>query len=226
MASGEIVRWNRARGFGFIKVAGQADDVFLHISQWPRDIGEPKIGQQVGFTLARDEQGRLRAEQVQVNGAVRALKSTKTSPPKRALNGTFNGASNGLRQLSPVKALWLVGGLGVVVLVAAFIYWRVSGGGFGHSVLVMWYAGISALSFAAFGWDKLQAQTGGWRTRETTLYALALIGGWPGGILAMRFFRHKTQKLSFQLVFWLAVIANIYLLSGDQLQLLGRGLRF
>ena len=38
---------------------------------------------------------------------------------------------------------------------------------------------------------------------------LALLGGWPGAFLAQRYFRHKTQKVSFQIVSWLIVALHV-----------------
>ena len=56
---------------------------------------------------------------------------------------------------------------------------------------------INLWTFTLFGWDKLQAEEGGWRVSEAKLLGLALIGG-IGGIYAGRaFFRHKTRKRSF-----------------------------
>ncbi|WP_147463771.1 DUF1294 domain-containing protein, partial [Pseudomonas amygdali] len=34
------------------------------------------------------------------------------------------------------------------------------------------------------------------------------LGGWPGALLAQQVFRHKTRKVSFQIVFWLIVLAH------------------
>ena len=52
-------------------------------------------------------------------------------------------------------------------------------------------------AFAAFGIDKMQAESGGWRIRESTLLWFALLGGFPGAIAGRQAFRHKTRKQSF-----------------------------
>ena len=36
-----------------------------------------------------------------------------------------------------------------------------------------------------------------------------LVGGWPGGLLAQQWLRHKTSKRSFQQMFWVTVVANV-----------------
>ena len=60
----------------------------------------------------------------------------------------------------------------------------------------------------SFDMDKISAESGRWRTPETTLHLFALIGGWPGALLAQRKYRHKTRKVSFRRVFWMTVALN------------------
>lgn len=64
----------------------------------------------------------------------------------------------------------------------------------------------SAAAFVLIGLDKRRAIQQQTRISERTLHILAAIGGWPGGYLARRVFRHKTLKLSFRAVAW-AIIA-------------------
>ena len=70
------------------------------------------------------------------------------------------------------------------------------------------YGIFSISAFAVYAIDKSAARHGRWRTPEKTLHLLALIGGWPGALLAQRTLRHKSQKPSFQAVFLLTVLAN------------------
>jgi uncharacterized membrane protein YsdA (DUF1294 family) len=37
---------------------------------------------------------------------------------------------------------------------------------------------------------------------------MELVGGWPGALLAQQVFRHKTRKLSYQVVFWTIVVLH------------------
>jgi uncharacterized membrane protein YsdA (DUF1294 family) len=79
------------------------------------------------------------------------------------------------------------------------------------AALVALYLVSSSASFIAYGVDKSAAGTTRRRMRESTLHWLAVVGGWPGAMLAQRVFRHKTQKKSFRRVFWITVIVNVIL---------------
>lgn len=47
---GVISRWNDDRGFGFIKPYGSDDtEIFVHISEFPKDGQRPKVGERVSF---------------------------------------------------------------------------------------------------------------------------------------------------------------------------------
>lgn len=68
---------------------------------------------------------------------------------------------------------------------------------------------LSLASFVAYGLDKRQAILGGRRISERNLHLLAFLGGWPGSMMGQRFFRHKTRKLSFLIVFWTVVTLHL-----------------
>lgn len=70
------------------------------------------------------------------------------------------------------------------------------------------YLGTSLVTFTAYALDKSAAQNGQWRTRESTLHLLGLIGGWPGALVAQRVLRHKSKKRPFQVVLWSTVLLN------------------
>jgi uncharacterized membrane protein YsdA (DUF1294 family) len=72
---------------------------------------------------------------------------------------------------------------------------------------------MSLACFIAYGWDKHRAAHGGRRVSERTLHILAFLGGWPGAALGQRHFRHKTQKVSFRIVFWILVVLHIGLVA-------------
>jgi uncharacterized membrane protein YsdA (DUF1294 family) len=70
------------------------------------------------------------------------------------------------------------------------------------------YVIASGITFAAYGFDKSAATNKRWRTRESTLHVLSVLGGWPGALIAQQMFRHKSRKLEFQVFFWLSVAIN------------------
>ena len=86
-------------------------------------------------------------------------------------------------------------------------------------VVLGYFPVISVITFLVYAKDKKAAQKGNWRTEESMLHFLALIGGWPGALMAQRVLRHKSRKLSFLLVFWITVVLNVggvaFLLSPD-----------
>ena len=75
--------------------------------------------------------------------------------------------------------------------------------------LLGWILLSSLVAFVAHGRDKRAARLGRRRTPERTLHLLELVGGWPGALLAMTVFHHKTRKASYFLVTALIVIAWI-----------------
>lgn len=75
-------------------------------------------------------------------------------------------------------------------------------------VFLSGYLVASLITFLAYAWDKSAAQRHAWRVQESTLHLLALLGGWPGALLAQEKLRHKTQKEPFRRIFWVTVALN------------------
>lgn len=85
--------------------------------------------------------------------------------------------------------------------------------------ILMWLRGVSRVPLVAYGvvsvlafflyWsDKRKACTDRWRTPENVLHAVELAGGWPGALIAQQVFRHKTRKVSYQVLFWIIVLLH------------------
>lgn len=66
----------------------------------------------------------------------------------------------------------------------------------------------SVFAYVLYWFDKRRAVAGGRRVPENTLHWVALLGGWPGAIIAQRRLRHKTQKRAFRMVFWITVLLH------------------
>ena len=75
MPKGSIKSWRRDRGFGFINVEGQDDDVFVHISEL-RSLGRPpRVGDQISFSVETQENGKVRAIKCTIKDHVQADKA-------------------------------------------------------------------------------------------------------------------------------------------------------
>ena len=201
---GRLVRWEADRGFGFIRSPDVSADVFVHL----RDFSDRRVLPQVGMELSFEEihvGGKgPRAVAVQAASATASRPMPKRTPidshrrpaPRRANrhreSPSGSSASSGLIFL-----------LAYAVLVGAAVW---SGR---LPLLVLGVVpGLSLLAFFAYALDKNAAQTGRWRTKESTLHLLALAGGWPGAWAAQRLLRHKSSKQSFLLVYRATVVIH------------------
>jgi len=185
---GTIAEWNDDRGFGFIKPAEGGERVFCHINAFQERSRRPSLNVTVTYEHGRDERGRLQARQVRYGAAVRRERESRqpasSSPPRLA------------------TAIVGTSAFFIAVLVAVVM------GGAPWWVLP-WYVVLSVATFAAYGWDKVSAQGGHWRTQETTLHTLEMLGGWPGAWLAQPLWRHKSRKESFKAGFQAAAAINV-----------------
>lgn len=186
---GKISEWNDDRGFGFIAPAEGGARVFCHIKAFAERSNRPSVGKTVTYELAKDDRGRLRASQVRYPGS--AKPAPAASPvPKSSVTQAIVGSS-----------VFLVVITALVVMSRA-PWW-----------VLPWYLVLSGVTFMLYGWDKVSARGGHWRTQESTLNGLALLGGWPGGWIAQHAWRHKSRKTSFQVAFWAATLVNVGVLA-------------
>ena len=75
---------------------------------------------------------------------------------------------------------------------------------------ILWlYLVMSVTTFVFYAMDKAAAQKGRQRTPESSLHALALLGGWPGALYAQQLLRHKSRKQPFRVVFWITLALNV-----------------
>lgn len=212
---GNLAQWNDARGFGFVQADGGGPLVFVHISAFqpkPAAHRRPDVGQRVEFSVAVVD-GKQRAERVHwqlqktspssspaasagVNSA--GISGSHTAPrerAKRSVRSSSDRPKGGGQYF--VLALFAV-----IFLVVAWL-WGVP------QQVALWYVCASAVTFVMYWKDKAAAQAGRWRTPENSLHGLALLGGWPGALLAQQWLRHKSSKAQFRAVFWLTVLINV-----------------
>lgn len=179
-SKGKITFWKDEKGYGFITPAGGGKELFVHISSFINRDRSPTTGQLVEFEFSTDKQGRPCAIRVK--------------RPREKLT----------RDKRNDKLIYVLG----AVLFLAAVAITVTAGIIPYQVLLA-YLVVSALTYFFYAWDKSAARVGAWRTQESTLHGLSLIGGWPGALIAQQVLRHKSRKEEFRFVFWLTVVINI-----------------
>jgi cold shock CspA family protein len=67
--NGTLKKWNAERGFGFVVADHGDQELFVHVSAFPRDGRPPAIGEPLTFQMELDKEGRKRAVRVRQPGA-------------------------------------------------------------------------------------------------------------------------------------------------------------
>jgi len=80
-------------------------------------------------------------------------------------------------------------------------------------VILAWSLACSLFSISQYALDKRRSRISGPRIRERTLLLTALAGGWPGALIAQRWFRHKTRKQPYKTRLWLVIALHILTVS-------------
>ena len=194
---GHIKKWQDDKGFGFIETAA-GESVFFHVSAFKAQR-RPEIGEQVVFIVGQDNQGRLQAKDVQELSFVQQKMAQKNHQirqrnHKRSAQAEFEAGQK--------KRLFLgLGFYGVLILLVVMnkLSWLV----------LAWYAFLGVITYGMYAKDKAAAQSGDWRTPESTLHLLSALGGWVGAMVAQTYLRHKSQKPEFRITYYLTVIINL-----------------
>jgi uncharacterized membrane protein YsdA (DUF1294 family)/cold shock CspA family protein len=179
---GKITDWKDEKGFGFVTPNGGGPRVFVHIKSFSSRNRRPVGDELVTYELTSDARGRPQGVNV-------AFVGDRLSFPQTVVPGP------GSKSLT-FAAMFL-----------AFVVWAVVTGRLPFLVLVA-YLLASCVAYLTYAFDKSASLKGQWRTPESTLHLFSVIGGWPGAMLAQRVLRHKTQKQSFQVTYWVTVVLN------------------
>ncbi|MCD9574723.1 DUF1294 domain-containing protein [Flavobacterium soyae] len=78
-------------------------------------------------------------------------------------------------------------------------------------IFLLYFLFINTIVFILAGYDKHQARKNKRRIPENTLFFLEAIGGTPGLLTAMFFYKHKTSKTSFIVKFSLIFLIQVVL---------------
>lgn len=66
--SGKLTKWNADRGFGFVVADHGDQELFVHVTAFPRNGRPPAIGEALSFEMELDKEGRKRAVRVRRPG--------------------------------------------------------------------------------------------------------------------------------------------------------------
>ena len=177
---GRITSWNDEKGYGFITPMAGDGRVFIHIKAFGNRDRRPEVNQLVTYAVSKDKQGRPRAVKATLAG-------DRLLPARNSTRGWLS---------------ILGAGIFLATLAALTVSRRLP------SLILVLYAAASLLTFTVYALDKAAAKKGAWRTPESTLHMLALVGGWPGALIAQQKLRHKSKKQSFRFVFLMTVVMN------------------
>jgi len=115
-------------------------------------------------------------------------------------------SSPGKRQNLPTLVFGILGILGTGLLTFISYYQ-------GLNIVWSYFLSINLVTFFFYGYDKRFSWTFYYRIPESILHSLVICGAAPGGLVGQMFFRHKTMKKSFQIVYWVIVIVQMIILA-------------
>lgn len=210
--TGEVIRWDAERGFGFIATADGRRHIFFHVRDF-RGGAAPGVGLRVGF------------EEIQVGGKgpramdVRPLNPAVTAASPRAAAGGSPGAPRPCatpahrRHASRTHVGDPPAANGAALARLLMLGWLalLAWGAWSQRLPVWLPLGavlLNGATYLAYAGDKRAAQSGAWRTPEQTLHLLALLGGWPAAWWAQQRLRHKSRKLAFRQLYWVTVLLH------------------
>ena len=177
---GRLTTWKDDKGFGFITPERSGEQIFVHINAFVNRQRRPESNDLVTYECGLDKKGRVQAKAVAFVGE--------------------RHASSGAPGRSKLPPLFAVSFL--VLVTGTVITGRLP------VDALLFYVALSFVAFFAYALDKSAASRNRWRTQESTLHLFALLGGWPGAVVAQRLLRHKSAKTSFQVTFWVTVALN------------------
>lgn len=206
--SGQLIKWKDDRGFGFIQPSDGSQEVFIHISAFIDVNRRPQIGDLIHYQRTVDKNGKVSA----CNASIKGVTSKPIPQSSYSTAPTTKSTSKPMMKISSLAfktlLLSLLPGLGSIHLALTTK----------NPIPLILYPVMSFITFALYADDKSRAKKGQWRVPENTLHLCELMGGWIGGFVAQQILRHKSSKVSYQVVFWVIAVLHI----GFWLQLLWR----
>lgn len=177
---GVISSWKGEKGFGFIQPDDGSAEIFVHINEFRSRKREPVCGDVVTYKVSLDNQVRVQAKAVLYQD------------------------ESGFLAVSSRRVIAIVS----VILYIALLVGAVHRHHLPIYVPVVCFV-LNFITYFAYSRDKRAAVEGGWRTPESTLHFLAILGGWPAALIAQSRLRHKSSKKNFRIFFCLTAFMNI-----------------
>jgi len=79
---GTLAKWNEDRGFGFITPAQGGQEIFVHISAFPKDGRRPRLNERLSFEIELNGEGKKRAAHVLRPVVARPIHTRRTQPAR------------------------------------------------------------------------------------------------------------------------------------------------
>jgi uncharacterized membrane protein YsdA (DUF1294 family)/cold shock CspA family protein len=196
---GTVVKWDDARGFGFIRSVGTSGDIFFHVRDF-RAAGDRAPRQGLAVTFEEIHVGGKGPRGMAVQPADEKVPHANAAQPSGRRPARSNRSTS-----SPGSGAFIA--LPLMALYAVALAWGVWTQRLPWWVLPSLLA-LNLLTFVAYWQDKWAASKGHWRISESALHVWGLAGGWPAAWFAQQVLRHKSRKESFRLTYWATVVLH------------------
>jgi cold shock CspA family protein len=107
---GTLCKWNDDRGFGFIALAQGGDEIFVHISAFPRDGVRPQLNELLSFEVETAADGKKRA--------ARVMRTRAASTPLRKADHRHSNS----RSMPAGWALGTTFSIAIFIAIGAYTY--------------------------------------------------------------------------------------------------------
>lgn len=195
MYKGEITYWNEKKGYGFISVDDFEKNIYFHINSYAYKNRRPQKGDKVALFLSGE----------------------KTEKKEKDENSSFSAARVVARENQnllyssdycdiPSKSSWLEIGF---YFSAAFFYFGILF--FFSPIVASISLGLSLISFWGIYYDKIASITRQYRIPNATIYLAAILGAWPGILIARTVYKHKIKVQRFVVFFSASITINFFL---------------